>query len=124
MSPPFRRRWAAALLVLLTLVFLPGLDNHDLWAPDEPRYAQVAREMGTGGDWLLPHVNGRIYTDKPPGYFWAAAALSAPVGDVTALAQAIEVTLAGKRLNPPPESWRPFELETVVNQYINLLLGS
>jgi glycosyltransferase involved in cell wall biosynthesis len=46
-----------------------------------------------------------------------------PVGDTTALAQAIEVALADNRPSPPPESWRPFELETVVNQYSNLLLG-
>lgn len=47
-----------------------------------------------------------------------------PVGDSTALAQAIETALADKRPSPPPESWHPYELETVVNQYINLLLGS
>jgi hypothetical protein len=40
------------------------------------------------------------------------------------LAQAIETTLAGKTLHPPRESWRPFELEVVVSQYTNTLLGS
>jgi glycosyltransferase involved in cell wall biosynthesis len=47
-----------------------------------------------------------------------------PVGDVTALARAIETTLVSKTPDPPPESWRPFELKTVVNQYINMLWGS
>ena len=47
-----------------------------------------------------------------------------PVGDAEALAGAIEATLAGERLSPPPESWRPYELETVVNQYASLFLGS
>ena len=47
-----------------------------------------------------------------------------PVGDADALARAIEITLAGKTPSPPPESWRPYELETVVNQYTKLLLGS
>jgi glycosyltransferase involved in cell wall biosynthesis len=47
-----------------------------------------------------------------------------PVGNAEALAGAIEATLAGGRLSPPPESWRPYELETVVNQYTRLLLGS
>ena len=61
---------ACVLFILLALVLLAGLGNHDLWAPDEPRYAQVAREMLAGGDWLLPQVNQRIYTDKPPGWFW------------------------------------------------------
>jgi len=47
-----------------------------------------------------------------------------PVGDVVALAKAIEATLAGQTPRPPQESWLPFEMETVVNPYINMLLGS
>jgi glycosyltransferase involved in cell wall biosynthesis len=46
-----------------------------------------------------------------------------PVGDAAALAQAIETALAGGIPGPPPESWQPFELETVMNQFINVLLG-
>ena len=45
-----------------------------------------------------------------------------PVGDIAALAQAIEMALGGKIPPPPEESWRPFELETVANQYMNVLL--
>jgi glycosyltransferase involved in cell wall biosynthesis len=47
-----------------------------------------------------------------------------PVGDVTALARAIETALVNKTPPPPQESWRPFELETVVTQYINVLEGN
>lgn len=47
-----------------------------------------------------------------------------PVGESDALARAIETTLAGKTARPPSESWLPYELETVVNQYTNLLLRS
>jgi glycosyltransferase involved in cell wall biosynthesis len=46
------------------------------------------------------------------------------VGDVDALARAIEMTLADKRASPPAESWQPYDLETVVSQYTTLLLGS
>ncbi|MFQ5545316.1 MAG: glycosyltransferase [Acidiferrobacterales bacterium] len=46
-----------------------------------------------------------------------------PVGDIAALAQAIEMALSGKIPPPPQESRRPFELGTVVNQYINVLLA-
>ena len=27
-----------------------------------------------GSDWLVPHLNGVVYSDKPPVFFWAAAA--------------------------------------------------
>jgi glycosyltransferase involved in cell wall biosynthesis len=47
-----------------------------------------------------------------------------PVGDATALALAIEAALAGKTPIPSKESWRPFELETVLDQYITVLLSS
>ena len=47
-----------------------------------------------------------------------------PVGDVGAMALAIETALAGKMPHPPRESLMPFKPETVVNQYINVLLES
>jgi hypothetical protein len=49
------------------------LNRWDLWSPDEPRYAQVAREMVDGGDWILMHYNGKVYGHKPPLFFWLIA---------------------------------------------------
>jgi len=43
------------------------------------------------------------------------------VGDEAALAQAIEAGLAGNTPHPAEESWHPYSLETVVDQYIGLL---
>jgi len=45
-----------------------------------------------------------------------------PVGDAAALARAIGAALACDAKRPPRESWRPFEMETMVSQYIDLLL--
>jgi 4-amino-4-deoxy-L-arabinose transferase-like glycosyltransferase len=71
------------LLVLLGLaLFLPGLGARDLWNPDEPRYAEVAREMLERGDLLVPHLNGRVYSEKPPLQFWAIASASFLTGGV------------------------------------------
>jgi 4-amino-4-deoxy-L-arabinose transferase-like glycosyltransferase len=67
--------WVQTALLLgfcLTLYCL-NLGRWDLWKPDEPRYVQVAREMVTGGDWALMHLNGKMYTDKPPLFFWMIA---------------------------------------------------
>ena len=45
------------------------------------------------------------------------------VGDATALAEAIEMALAGEIPRPSQESWQPFELEIVLDQYLDVLLG-
>ncbi len=47
-----------------------------------------------------------------------------PVEDANALARAILESLEANRISPPAESWRPYELESVVSQYVNLLAGS
>ncbi|MCE5230619.1 glycosyltransferase family 39 protein [bacterium] len=41
--------------------------------PDEGRYAEVAREMLAGGDWLVPHLQGKVHLTKPPLTYWASA---------------------------------------------------
>jgi glycosyltransferase involved in cell wall biosynthesis len=46
-----------------------------------------------------------------------------PVDDPSALAAAIDTSLTAKVLRPSPESWKPYELECVVDQYINILFG-
>jgi 4-amino-4-deoxy-L-arabinose transferase-like glycosyltransferase len=61
------------LLVFCFVLFFVNLGQWDLWNPDEPRYAQVAREMVNGGDWILMHFNGQVYGDKPPLFFWLIA---------------------------------------------------
>jgi len=37
---------------------------------DETRYLSVAWEMWLRHDWLVPHLNGSVYVDKPPALFW------------------------------------------------------
>ena len=54
-------------------VFWLNFWGWDLWAPDEPRYAEVAREMAQTNQWLVPHLGGEIYTQKPPLFFWLIA---------------------------------------------------
>jgi len=63
------------ILLLAAILFLPALPSRDPWNPDEPRYVEVAREMVERGDYLVPHLNGTPYPDKPPMFFWLAAAL-------------------------------------------------
>jgi 4-amino-4-deoxy-L-arabinose transferase-like glycosyltransferase len=67
--------WAQIILLLVfcSVLFILGVGRWDLWNPDEPRYAQVAKEMVERGDWILMHVNGEMYVDKPPLFFWLIA---------------------------------------------------
>jgi 4-amino-4-deoxy-L-arabinose transferase-like glycosyltransferase len=61
------------LLGLCFFLYFFNLNQWDLWNPDEPRYAQVAREMVEEDDWIVMHFNGKTYPDKPPFFFWAVA---------------------------------------------------
>jgi 4-amino-4-deoxy-L-arabinose transferase-like glycosyltransferase len=61
------------LLSFCFFLFIFGVGRWDLWNPDEPRYAQVAKEMVGTGDWIFMHVNGNTYVDKPPLFFWLIA---------------------------------------------------
>ena len=55
------------LFALLVLLMVP---MRDLWAPDEPDFAQCVREMRERGSWLLPYLNGQPYSEKPILFYW------------------------------------------------------
>jgi len=79
-----RRTATLVFFAVAAVIFFSNLGGWDLWNPDEPRYAQVAREMIETGSYALPHINGVIYPDKPPLFFWMIAGASFPFGDVNA----------------------------------------
>ena len=61
-------------MVLGATLFFVWLGNLPLIEPDEGRNAEVAREMLASGDWITPHYDTLPYLDKPPVFFWLAAA--------------------------------------------------
>jgi 4-amino-4-deoxy-L-arabinose transferase-like glycosyltransferase len=56
-------------LIWLVLVSI-ALYVRPLLPVDETRYAAVAWEMWLGNDFLVPHLNGELYSHKPPLLFW------------------------------------------------------
>ena len=74
-EPRTSARWFYwGLAGLLSLVWLATLAGRPLFNPDEGRYAEIPREMLRGGDWIIPHLNGLDYIEKPPLQYWATAA--------------------------------------------------
>jgi 4-amino-4-deoxy-L-arabinose transferase-like glycosyltransferase len=53
-------------------LFFFGLGYFGLLGADEPRYAQVAREMLARHDWITPTLGGKVWLEKPPFYYWQA----------------------------------------------------
>ena len=85
----------AALVLICAAVYVPGAFFRDLWPPDEPRYAQVAREMVECGQWLVPHLNYEVYPDKPPLFFWLVVLSSRAFGGFNTFAVILPSVLAG-----------------------------
>src|SRR5258708_8798829 len=68
-----RTRTDALLLAgFCAFLFFYGLGRFGLIGADEPRYAQVAREMLERHDWITPMLGGQPCLEKPPLYYWQA----------------------------------------------------
>jgi 4-amino-4-deoxy-L-arabinose transferase-like glycosyltransferase len=62
-----------ALLILCAVVFFYGLGRLPFIGPDEPRYAEVGREMYITGDWVTPRLGGIKWFEKPALTYWLLA---------------------------------------------------
>jgi len=68
------RRSALTLLLLSLVTFFLGLGRQAITDSDEAFYAEAAREMVEGNDWLTPHFNYEERWQKPVLYYWVTAA--------------------------------------------------
>lgn len=68
---PSAALWLAAGAIAC-LWFL-SLDARHLLRADEGRYAEIAREMYSTGDWVTIRYNGLKYFEKPPFHLWMTA---------------------------------------------------
>ncbi|MEP6800543.1 MAG: phospholipid carrier-dependent glycosyltransferase [Acidobacteriota bacterium] len=93
MREPGRGLLLASLVLLLTAVWLDPPGSF-LAEPDEPRYAEIPREMLATGDFVVPRLNGVPYFEKPPLLYWANAGSFALLGE-TPFAARLPTRLAG-----------------------------
>jgi 4-amino-4-deoxy-L-arabinose transferase-like glycosyltransferase len=64
-----KRVWSF-LFLAVAVFYLYGLGAVPLVGPDEPRYAQVAREMLARHDLITPTLGGLPWFEKPPLLYW------------------------------------------------------
>jgi 4-amino-4-deoxy-L-arabinose transferase-like glycosyltransferase len=64
-----KRAWLL-LFIAISAFYLWGLGSLPLVGPDEPRYAQVAREMLERRDFITPTLGGIPWFEKPPLLYW------------------------------------------------------
>ena len=77
-----RADWSyLGLSLLVAAVWLSSASVRPLFNTDEGRYAEIPREMRATGDWIVPHLNGLPYVEKPPLQYWASALCQSVVGE-------------------------------------------
>jgi len=91
----FPARHCLYICTFAALLFFFGLGWRDFWAPVEPRYAEIVRIMFLKGEWIVPTINGELYTDKPILYFWLALIGAKVLGAVTEWTVRLPAALGG-----------------------------
>ena len=69
---PRTRTDVLLLVAFCGFLFFYGLGAFGLLGADEPRYAQIAREMLERSDWITPTLQGKAWLEKPVLYYWQA----------------------------------------------------
>ena len=63
-----------AILAASAFAFFFGLGRLGFLGPDEPRYAEVAREMFVSGDYISTRLCGCLWFEKPALLYWMSMA--------------------------------------------------
>jgi 4-amino-4-deoxy-L-arabinose transferase len=73
--------YLALILGFFLLAYILPLGLSDLIVPDETRYGEIPREMISTGDWIVPHLDGVRYFEKPVLGYWVHAASMRLLGE-------------------------------------------
>ena len=82
------------LFALGALLYVSFIGLRDVWYPDEPDIAEVARAMFLSGDWISPRRMGEIWVDYPPFLYWAGTISSHLLNGMSAFSLRLPNALA------------------------------
>src|ERR1700680_4168333 len=91
--PATERLARRSVLFGLLLLALLGC-NRGLWTPDEPREAEISREMALSPA-VIPTLNGQRFIEKPPLYSWMVAGVYRLTGGPSVFAARAVSVVAG-----------------------------
>jgi len=74
------------LLIVSMCVILIGQAGRELLPPDDLREVEIAREMYEGGDYIIPHLAGLPFVEKPSGFPAVVATIFKVIGGPSAAA--------------------------------------
>jgi 4-amino-4-deoxy-L-arabinose transferase len=69
-----KRQYAIIVVVFFLCCYIFPIGAGYLQEPDETRYGEIPREMIASGDWVVPHLAGLRYFEKPVMGYWVHAA--------------------------------------------------
>lgn len=75
------KKASLSVIALFLLLYIVPLGVRPIVIPDECRYAEIAREMISSGDWVVPHLNGLRYFEKPVLGYWLNAVSMTLLGE-------------------------------------------
>lgn len=65
----YERPWLWLLVAFVVPIYAIGLVDRELWTPDEPRVAEIAREIGMFEHGYVPRLATEPFLEQPPLYY-------------------------------------------------------